>query len=152
LRTALNVLLDRKRRFGANKKVYPAIGIVMFVLWFSMNFSDPIGMSIPLWVRYAGLVLSIGGACLFVLSHKQMRGFSDKGHLVTEGVYSRIRHPTYPGFILALIGFPVFMQNLLTLASGLIWVPHILYWKLLEERELEKKYKEYAGYKKRTWF
>jgi len=27
-----------------------------------------------------------------------------------------------------------------------------MYWKVLEEKELEKKYKEYREYKKKTWF
>jgi protein-S-isoprenylcysteine O-methyltransferase Ste14 len=46
----------------------------------------------------------------------------------------------------------MFMRSLITLASSVIWVPHIIYWKVLEEKDLEEKYEEYREYKKKTWF
>lgn len=58
----------------------------------------------------------------------------------------------YLGFIIGIIGFPIFTQSLVTLASSAIWISHIIYCKILEEKESEKKYKEYRGYKKRIWF
>jgi len=36
-----------------------------------------------------------------------------------------------------------------------IWIPHILYWlywRISEERQLERKYKSYQEYKRETWF
>jgi len=44
------------------------------------------------------------------------------------------------------------MNALFTLASAAIWIPHILYWRVSEERQLEKKYENYQEYKKKTWF
>lgn len=41
------------------------------------------------------LVLAIGGLV-------QLRGLENIDHLVTTGLYSRIRHPMYVGFILFL--------------------------------------------------
>jgi protein-S-isoprenylcysteine O-methyltransferase Ste14 len=56
------------------------------------------------------------------------------------------------GFIIWIVGLPIFTNAAFTLASAIIWIPHILYWKASEERQLAKKYKDYPEYKKRTWF
>jgi len=57
------------------------------------------------------------------------------------------------GTLIFYIFFGVcFMNALFTLASAAIWIPHILYWRVSEERQLEKKYENYQEYKKKTWF
>ena len=155
LRTAFNILKYRKSKWAENKNIFRGILIVMFILWFSwfqMVFYDPVEMNIHDWVRYAGLALFIIGVSLFILSHIKMKGFEDRGHLVTEGIYSKIRNPMYLGFILWVIGLPIFMQGMAALASGVIWTAFFMYWKMLEEKELEEKYEGYEEYKKRTWF
>jgi len=154
-RTAFNILKYRKSKWAENKNIFRGILVVMFILWFSwgqMVFYDPIKMNIPDLVRYVGLALFIIGVSLFILSHIKLKGFEDKGHLVTEGIYSKIRNPMYLGFILWIIGLPIFMQSTATLASCVIWIAFFMYWKMLEEKELEEKYQEYQEYKKRTWF
>lgn len=153
LRTSFHVLDNKKSNLVKNKKLPLIMSIVMFLLWFSwfpMSFFDPIKMNISL-AKYFGLILFLAGFALVILSHLKIEGFvSDE--LITTGVYSKIRHPMYLGFILWIIGFPMFMQSLITLASSVIWIPQIMYWKTSEERKLEKKYKEYKEYKKKTWF
>jgi len=72
--------------------------------------------------------------------------------LIKRGIYSKIRHPMYSGFIIWIIGLPIFMNSLFTLASAIIWIPQILYWRITEERQMERKYKDYQEYKKKTWF
>jgi protein-S-isoprenylcysteine O-methyltransferase Ste14 len=109
-------------------------------------------MSLPSWIRYIGLFLFTAGIFLFILSHIKLKGFEDKGHLVRKGIYSRIRNPMYLGFIIWVIGFPLFMQKPLALLSSIIWITQIILWKVLEERELERKYPDYKEYKKQTWF
>jgi protein-S-isoprenylcysteine O-methyltransferase Ste14 len=155
LRTSFNILVHRKSPLVENRKVVISIFIVMAILWsswFYMCFSDPIKIDIPGWARYMGLLLFLAGVFLFIFSHIGLKGFEDKGELITHGIYSKIRNPMYLGFMIWIIGFPIFMRSLITLASSVIWIPHILYWKLLEEKELEKKYEEYKEYKKKTWF
>ena len=58
----------------------------------------------------------------------------------------------YLGFIIWIIGFPIFTNAAFTLAAAIIWIPQILYWRSSEERQLVRKYKDYQEYKKRTWF
>ncbi len=153
LRTSFHVLDNKKSNLLKSKKLPTIMSVTMFFLWFSwfpMSFFDPIKMNISL-AKYFGLILFLAGFALVILSHLKIAGFvSDE--LITTGIYSKIRHPMYLGFILWIVGFPMFMQSLITLASSIIWIPQIMYWKTSEERKLEKKYKDYKEYKKRTWF
>lgn len=155
LRTAFNILKYKRSRLADNKIIYGAILVIMFFLWFSwglMAFSDPIKIDIPEWARYSGLALFLIGISLFVLAHSKLKGFDDRNQLITRGIYSKLRNPMYSGFILWVIGFPLFMRAFASLISAIIWSAFIVYWKVLEEKELEERYDDYREYKKRTWF
>jgi protein-S-isoprenylcysteine O-methyltransferase Ste14 len=119
--------------------------------WFGMSFIDPYAISLSSWARYTGLAMFIIGVSLFIIAFLKVRD-SDSDTLVTSGIYSRLRHPMYLGFIIWIIGFPVFTESLFTLASVAIWIPHILYWRMSEERQLTKMYEDYEEYKKKTLF
>lgn len=150
IRTVFNILTYKKSPWAENKIIVTWVYIVMFILWFSwfqMCFADLIKMNIPDCIRYLGLLLFLIGFFLFIFSHIKLKRFKDRGGLVTSGIYSRIRNPIYLGFIIWIIGFPIFTQSFITLASSPIWISHIIYWKILEE-----KYEEYSEHKKRTWF
>jgi protein-S-isoprenylcysteine O-methyltransferase Ste14 len=155
LRTVFNLLKLRQERIVKSKAVVAGVHVVMFILWFSwfqMCLADPMEIALPQWLRYVGLTFFIAGVLLFVVSQVRMRGFEDRGRLVAGGIYSRIRNPMYLGFVIWVIGFPVFMQRLLALLSSTIWVTHLMIWKASEEKELERKYPEYREYKEKTWF
>ncbi len=114
IRTVLNIL-NYKNPIAENKKILNSIFIVMGILWFSwfqMCFSDPIKMNIPDWIRYIGLLLFLVGVFLFIFSHIKLKGFENKGKLVIGGIYSKIRNLMYMGFIMWIIGFPIFTQSL----------------------------------------
>ena len=154
-RTVFNILKYHNNKLVQNKFVFSSVFIVMFILWFSwfqMCFIDPIKMSLPIWIKYIGLLFFITGVFLFIFSHSKLKGFEDKGYVVKKGIYSKIRNPMYLGFIIWIIGFPIFMQKLLTLLSSIIWIAHFIIWKVIEEKELERKYPDYKEYKKKTWF
>ena len=154
LRTSYAVLENRGSKLAHNKKVIRLLLVVMFFLWFSwfgMSFHDQYEMNFPLWARYIGLAIFIIGFSVFAISHFHIKGVESE-KLIQRGIYSKIRHPMYSGFIIWIIGLPIFMNSLFTLASALIWIPQILYWRITEERQMEKKYKDYQEYKKKTWF
>jgi protein-S-isoprenylcysteine O-methyltransferase Ste14 len=127
------------------------MGILWFS-WFSMNFNDPLKVSLPLWLRVLGFLFFITGVSLFVFAHAGMGRLKDEGHFVTTGIYSKIRNPMYLGFILWVMGFPVFLQSMLTLASVVLWIAHFIIWKKLEEKDLQRRFGGYREYKARTWF
>ena len=154
IRTSYYVLANRGSEFVENKKFVIFLFITMFFLWFSwfyLSFNDLYKMSLPSWVRYTGLALFIIGVFPFLFSHIIIRG-QETDKLITTGIYSKIRHPMYYGFIIWIVGFPIFTNAAFTLASAIIWIPQILYWRVSEERKLEQKYPDYKEYKSRTWF
>ena len=154
IRTSYYVLANRRSRLAGDKKLIAVLFVTMFFLWFSwfwMSFNDPYKMNLLFWARYTGLAFFIIGACLFIFSHVKIRG-QETDKLVTTGIYSKIRHPMYLGFIIWIIGFPIFTNATFTLASAIIWIPQILYWRTSEERRLLEKYKDYQEYKNKTWF
>jgi len=155
MRTSHYVLKNRGSELAENSRVIKTLFIVMFILWFGwfgMVFIDPYEMNLTGWLRYTGLALFIIGILFFIIAHVKLMGIESQGQgLVTNGIYSRIRHPMYYGFILWVLGLPIFMNSLFTLASALVWIPQFLYWGMSEEKELEEKYAKYGEYKKRTW-
>ena len=154
VRTSYYLLANRGSGLAESRKFITTLFVVMFLLWFSwfvMSFNDRYEMNLPSWARYTGLALFIIGFLLFIFSHVKIRG-QETDKLVTSGIYSKIRHPMYIGFIIWFIGFPIFTNAGFTLASAIIWIPQLLYWRSSEERQLEKKYKDYQEYKKKTWF
>ena len=73
------------------------------------------------------------------------------GELATTGVYARMRHPQYVGFVAILIGFLFQWPTILTLAMFPILV--VMYWRLAlaEERQAEAEFGEaYRRYAART--
>ncbi len=155
IRTLFNYLNYKENKIAAKKWVIAAIYFIMFILWFSwglMNFNDPVSLPLPLWLRLIGLVLFIIGVSLFIFAHAGLGRLRNEGKFVTQGIYSKFRNPMYLGFMIWVIGFPVFMKSMLTLASAILWIVHFMIWKTLEEKELERRFKGYREYKARTWF
>ncbi|MBN2363740.1 isoprenylcysteine carboxylmethyltransferase family protein [candidate division WOR-3 bacterium] len=154
MRTIFNILHYKNHPLSQNKKIIFFIYVIMAFLWFSwfqMCFFDPLKINVPVWLRCTGLLLFITGILLFLFSNMKLK--EDKtGKTVTSGIYSKIRNPMYLGFIIWLVGFPLFLQSTITLLSSVIWISFIIHWKILEENELEKKDPKYREYKNKTWF
>ncbi len=73
------------------------------------------------------------------------------GELATTGLYARMRHPQYVGFVLIMLGFLFQWPTLLTLAMFPVLL--FMYWRLSigEEREAEAQFGEaYRNYAKAT--
>jgi protein-S-isoprenylcysteine O-methyltransferase Ste14 len=77
---------------------------------------------------------------------------SYEGDLITTGIYSKIRHPMYLGFILWSIGFPIFFGALFSFILSFLFIGNILFWRYLEEKELIERFADYQEYKKTTIF
>jgi protein-S-isoprenylcysteine O-methyltransferase Ste14 len=67
--------------------------------------------------------------------------------LVTEGLYTRVRHPRYVQFALALLGYALIANYLAVYLIFLAWIPAIWIVAVLEEGELRDRFgKEYEEY------
>jgi cbb3-type cytochrome oxidase subunit 3 len=80
-----------------------------------------------------GQLLIVAGAVLGVMGWRQV--YRGGGGLVRTGLYRRIRHPQYTGFLLFLLGSIINWPTLLTLLMlpVLVWV----YYRLAKEEETE---------------
>jgi protein-S-isoprenylcysteine O-methyltransferase Ste14 len=95
----------------------------------------------------ASKVIMLIGILLVIFGWRDI--FNAKGQLVTNGLYSRIRHPQYLGFLLITLGMNVQWVTILTL---LLWpILAVLYYRLAkrEDKENEGRFgEEYRKYKR----
>ena len=72
---------------------------------------------------------------------------SQEGVLLTEGIYSRIRHPRYVESILWILGYALFTNYLALYVAFLLMLPIMHIVVLLEEKELKERFGvEYEEY------
>jgi len=139
-----------------NKLIFALILATMcglWAFWFSLCLSDPVGVSLPEALRWSGFGLFVVGMILAIGALLQLRGVENIDHLVTSGLFGKIRHPMYTGFVFWILGWSVYHSAILSLLIGLIGIANILYWRRLEEARLLSQYGDtYAKYRLTTWF
>lgn len=94
----------------------------------------------------------IGGG-FFIISDAWDRLYkAQKTHtLATTGLYARIRHPQYVGFILIMLGFLLQWPTIVTLLMFPVLVSMYVRLAVAEDREMEKEFTEtYIEYRKKT--
>lgn len=96
-----------------------------------------------------GSLFMITGLVIMGIAWRKIHGA--QGQLVTDGIYSYVRHPQYSGLFMIILGM---MIQWPTFATLLMWpVLMITYYRLAkkEEGELEKQFgEEYIYYKVRA--
>jgi len=163
------------KRFGGKRgyKIGAAFGMISgwgFFLFLILNWISPqesfllqiwdgqfaveLGfLSIPLVHLVLSIAFFLPGAYLGI------KGVTEIGlkvaethraeHLISSGVYARVRHPQYLGAILSHIGASFLFSGLYSLVTTLLVIPlnYILCWK--EEKELIREFgEEYLEYRK----
>jgi protein-S-isoprenylcysteine O-methyltransferase Ste14 len=110
-------------------------------------------------VRYVGLVLLVVGGVLrlapvFILGSR----FSglvaiQEGHtLVTNGLYRVIRHPSYLGLLVFLLGWVLLFRSAIGVLVSLLILPALVARMNSEEALLATEFGEqYSEYRRRTW-
>ena len=77
----------------------------------------------------------------------EVRGEGDPGNLLTEGIYSLIRHPRYVEVWLGLLAIALFTNYLAMYILVIVFIPMIYGVVLLEERELKERFgQQYEKY------
>jgi protein-S-isoprenylcysteine O-methyltransferase Ste14 len=149
-------VLKHKNKLTPNKSTFVIVFINMMLLWvswfalcsFDICKIPPYGI-----VRLFGVLIVSLGIVVFLTALFTIKTLeSYEGDLITKGIYSKIRHPMYFGFILWLIGFPLFFGAVFSSLLSLIYIANVLFWRYLEEKELIKRFPSYLDYKKTTLF
>jgi protein-S-isoprenylcysteine O-methyltransferase Ste14 len=149
-----------EREDRANRWVLTAFGVLGLLSAYLPAFTD----RHDIWtfdgdaVRWAGVVLYIVGGALrmwpvFVLGHR----FSglvaiQPGHtLVTDGIYSVIRHPSYLGLVALAFGWALAFRSGVGVLLAALLIPPLIARMNAEERLLHQQFGEpYDAYRART--
>ena len=110
-------------------------------------------------VRWLGVVLSaLGGvlrlAPVFVLGRRfsGLVAIQPDHRLVTDGIYSQIRHPSYLGLLVGVLGWALAFRAGVGVVIAALMVPVVLARITAEERLLGETFgAEYEAYRARTW-
>jgi protein-S-isoprenylcysteine O-methyltransferase Ste14 len=149
-------ILKHKQILKANNFTFAIIFPNMMLLWmswFALCRFDISRIDLNVMVSLLGGLLSITGLAVFLIGLYTIKSLeSYDGDLITNGIYSKIRHPMYLGFILWLVGFPILFGAVYSSILALIFIANVLFWRYLEEQELEKRFPTYLDYKKTTIF
>jgi protein-S-isoprenylcysteine O-methyltransferase Ste14 len=139
-----------------NRPLFVVIFLAMCLLWsswFTLCPADANKLDLPDFIRWGGLAMFILGTILAVGALIQLRGVENIDHLVTGGLFRKIRHPMYTGFILWIVGWGLYHGAATGLSIGLFGVISVLWWRRLEEGRLERQFGgTYMRYRKTSWW
>jgi protein-S-isoprenylcysteine O-methyltransferase Ste14 len=136
-----------------------ALGFLLLALYFLTSWIDFASISLPVWVRWVGEVVTCAGIVLFGWAHVALGrnwtavlALSKEHEMVEGGPYRRVRHPMYSAFFIIGIGFTLLSANWL---AGIFYlVPLTVMYAArvsLEEKMMLDRFGEvYREYMKRT--
>ena len=109
------------------------------------------------YFNYVGLVIFSLGLLIWWIGKLNLDDAFNTGinptKFITNGIYSKIRHPIYIGLCLTLLGFAIFIPSVIWLGVfAVTFFVVIIKVHLEEERLFEKFGKKYMNHKKKTWF
>ena len=133
----------------------PVVTLAFLLIVYALGRFVPVPLTVPAMLRYIGLafafvgfLLGIGAFIEFMKARTTLDPHGAAKQLVTSGIYRFTRNPIYLGFLLVLVGLPLYFG----LYWGIVLAP--LYVFLMnrlviqhEEAYLERKFgKMYMDY------
>jgi len=102
---------------------------VLWMSWFALCSQDVYKIHYSEVYHYFGILLALMGGLLFftaLFTIKTLESYN--GDLITKGIYSKIRHPMYLGFICWLFGFPIYSGALFSFFLSFLFIVNVLFW------------------------
>ncbi len=93
--------------------------------WQASPHAGPFHVLSFIFIGLGFVLISVGWTALYEAQKR--------GELARTGIYARIRHPQYDGFVLVMFGFLLQWPTLLTLAMFPMLV--VMYWRLAKAEE-----------------
>jgi protein-S-isoprenylcysteine O-methyltransferase Ste14 len=156
IRFGYESLKESRRIHPENKVIFVLIFSSMcalWVSWFTLCPADPLRVELPSPVRWIGLAIFIFGTILAVGALLQLRGVENIDRLVTGGLFKKLRHPMYLGFISWIVGWSIYHSAIASLGIGVLGIASVLWWRRLEDARLEVQFgRRYHEYRLTTWF
>jgi protein-S-isoprenylcysteine O-methyltransferase Ste14 len=137
-------------------------GVALMVLispWIDRQLGLDLTIALPIRLPVSIVLFVIGIPTVVWTIERFIRArgtpipFSPPPGFVTDGLYRIVRNPMHLGWALIMTGLAVLLQSFSLLVIGVPFfiVAHIIYYKLVEEKELERKFgQSYLDYKNRV--
>ena len=130
------------------------LAIIVFII--NPNWMAWSSITLPVWVRWVGVVLGLAGCAILIWTHRILgENFFGgmkirKDHrLITEGPYRWVRHPMYTAFILLGFAWFILSENWFIAAFWLASAILVIVTRLNKEEDMllsqfGEAYREYA--------
>lgn len=114
----------------------------------------------PVRFFWIGVVITLIGVCIRVYSVWTLRNFftlnvqiANEQKIIKDGPYKHIRHPSYTGSILTLLGISISFRSPFGIIATIIISALVYGFRIqIEEKALEKSFGlSYEDYEKQTW-
>ncbi len=102
-------------------------------------------------VALIGLIFLAAGAIALGSNLSILPSPREGARLARHGVYRWVRHPIYGGVILLTVGWAVYRGGLLHVVLAVGIALFFAAKASREERYLQDRFPDYAGYRRRTW-
>jgi protein-S-isoprenylcysteine O-methyltransferase Ste14 len=152
--TMIHVMTSLVWRADSLPSYDTAVGYLGALAWFIMLIADAGTLDLHQLASIPpGLALSALGLYVHGIGVRDLVRHRDEGPLVTQGVYARLRHPIYYGWVLVSFGLPLVLMSHWGLLTAPLWAGLIIVCGILEERDLRRQLPEglYEAYSRTTW-
>jgi protein-S-isoprenylcysteine O-methyltransferase Ste14 len=109
-----------------------------------------VGIAVGIALVVSGFVLVARGVADLGGAMTPLPRPRENAELVQTGAYALVRHPVYGGLILAAFGWALLRASFVAIALAAALAVFFRLKSAREERWLEERYPEYAGYRSRT--
>ena len=155
-------ILTRSKKSEAKSHDKNSLSVIWIIIVLSMTIGVYIAFSFPRFgaVKYfSGLFLMIIGISIRLFTVFSLKSYFNANvaihhdhKLKTDGIFKKVRHPSYSGSLLTFLGFGLTLGNWISLLIVFVPVLCVFIYRInIEEKALMDNFKEeYTTYQQRT--